>query len=153
VPANWGSWKADRRLRPIGGMKPAPARGGLVLEVSGGVDQLMRFQETLRRLAMIDEGFVTSEARLGLDPATTSALDAKTAALLQVGACVAIGSPPICLDWSTGRALAAGASEDEIADVLLAIAPVAGLGRIVCAAPEVAIALGYDIEAALEEPA
>ena len=153
MPANWGSWKADRRLRPIGGMKPAPARGGLVLEVSGGVDQLMRFQETLRRLAMIDEGFVTSEARLGLDPATTSALDAKTAALLQVGACVAIGSPPICLDWSTGRALAAGASEDEIADVLLAIAPVAGLGRIVCAAPEVAIALGYDIEAALEEPA
>jgi 4-carboxymuconolactone decarboxylase len=113
----------------------------------------MRFQETLRRLAMIDEGFVASEARLGLAPATASALDARTAALLQVGACVAIGSPPICLEWSTGRALAAGASKDEIADVLLAIAPVAGLGRIVCAAPEMAIALGYDIEAALEEPA
>ena len=116
------------------------------------MNQVVRFQETLRRLAMIDEGFVTSEARLGLDPATTSALDAKTAALLQVGACVAIGSPPVCLDWSTGRALAAGASEDEIADVLLAIAPVAGLGRIVAAAPDVAIALGYDIPAALEEP-
>ena len=112
----------------------------------------VRFQETLRRLAMIDEGFVTSEAGLGLDPAATSALDVKTAALLQVGACVAIGSPPMCLEWSTGRALAAGASEDEIADVLLAIAPVAGLGRIVCAAPGVATALGYDIEAALEEP-
>jgi len=36
--------------------------------------------------------------------------------------------------------------------VLLAIAPVAGLGRIVAAAPEVATALGYDIAAALEEP-
>jgi hypothetical protein len=35
--------------------------------------------------------------------------------------------------------------------VLLVIAPVAGLGRIVCAAPEVATALGYDITAALEE--
>ncbi len=58
----------------------------------------------------------------------------------------------MCLDWSTGRALAAGASEDEIADVLLAIAPVAGLGRIVAAAPEVATALGYDLTAALEEP-
>lgn len=44
-------------------MKPAPARGGLVLEVSGGVDQLMRFQETLRRLAMIDEGFVEDQTR------------------------------------------------------------------------------------------
>jgi hypothetical protein len=36
--------------------------------------------------------------------------------------------------------------------VLLAIAPVAGLGRIVCAAPDMATALGYDITAALEEP-
>ena len=62
------------------------------------------------------------------------------------------GSSAVCLEWSTGRALAAGASEDEIADVLLAIAPVAGLGRIVAAAPDVAIALGYDIEAALAEP-
>ena len=47
--------------------------------------------------------------------------------------------------------MAAGASEDEIADVLLAIAPVAGLGRIVFAAPDVATALGYDVAAALEE--
>ena len=52
----------------------------------------------------------------------------------------------------TGRALAAGASEDEIAEVLLVIAPVAGLSRVVSAAPDVAIALGYDVETALEEP-
>ncbi len=32
----------------------------------------------------------------------------------------------------------------------LAIVPVAGLGRVVSAAPEVASALGYDVEAALE---
>ena len=69
-----------------------------------------------------------------------------------VGVSVAIGSPAVCLEWSAGRALAAGASEDEIADVLLAIAPVAGLGRVVCAAPGVAAALGYDTQAALEEP-
>ena len=112
----------------------------------------MRFQETLRRLAIIDEGFVEGEAGLGLDPARRSTLDPKTAALLQVGVSVAIGSPAVCLEWSTGRALAAGASEDEIADVLLAIAPVAGLGRVVGAAPDVATALGYDIAAALEEP-
>jgi len=73
------------------------------------------------------------------------ALDPKTAALLQVAVSVAIGSPGGCLEWSVGRALGA------IADVLLAIAPVAGLGRIVAAAPEVAIALGYDIAIALEE--
>jgi 4-carboxymuconolactone decarboxylase len=64
---------------------------------------------------------------------------------------VALGSPAVCLEWSTARAMAAGATEDEIADVLLAIAAVAGLGRIVSAAPGVATALGYDIAAALEE--
>ena len=114
--------------------------------------EVVRFQEILRRLAMIDEGFVQGEAGLGLGPIAASALDPKTVALLRVAASVAIGSSPVCLEWSTGRALTAGASEDEIADVLLAIAPVAGLGRIVSAAPEVAIALGYDTEAALEEP-
>jgi 4-carboxymuconolactone decarboxylase len=114
--------------------------------------QTVRFQETLRRLAMIDDGFVEDEAGLGPGLVKTSALDPKTAALLQVGVSVAIGSPAVCLEWSTGRALAAGATEEEIADVLLAIAPVAGLGRVVAAAPDVAIALGYDIAAALEEP-
>jgi 4-carboxymuconolactone decarboxylase len=114
--------------------------------------QTVRFQETLRRLAMIEEGFVEDQAGLGLSQASTSALDPRTAALLQVGASVALGSPAVCLEWSAGRALAAGATEDEIADVLLVIAPVAGLSRVVAAAPEVATALGYDIAAALEEP-
>lgn len=116
------------------------------------MDQAVGFEETLRRLALIDEDFVEGEAGLGMDPAASSALDPKTAALLQIGASVATGSPAVCLEWSTGRALAAGASEDEIADVLLAVAPVAGLGRVVAAAPDVATALGYDIAAALEEP-
>ena len=35
--------------------------------------------------------------------------------------------------------------------MLLAIAQVAGIGRIAAAAPDVAIALGYDIAAALED--
>jgi 4-carboxymuconolactone decarboxylase len=114
--------------------------------------QTARFQDALRRLAMIDEGFVEGEAGLGLSLAKRSVLDPKTAALLHVGVLVAIGSPAVCLEWSTTRALAAGASEEEIAGVLLAIAAVAGLGRVVAAAPDVAIALGYDIAAALEEP-
>ena len=109
-----------------------------------------RFQEVLRRLAIFDEGLVT--AGFGLDKAGTPALDARTAALLQLGVSVAIGASAVCLQWRTARALAAGATKDEIADVLLAIAPVAGLGRVVTAAPKVATALEYDVEAALEEP-
>jgi 4-carboxymuconolactone decarboxylase len=115
------------------------------------MSQTARFRETLRRLAMIDEDFVKGEAGLALGPAGTSALDPKTAALLQVGASASVGSSAVCLQWSATRALAAGATEDEIADVLVAIAPVAGLGRIAAAAPDLAIALGYDVAAALEE--
>ena len=114
------------------------------------MSQAARFQETLRRLAIFDEGFV--DAGFGLDLGQASALDAKTVALLQVAVSVAIGSSAVCLEWSTARALASGAAKDEVADVLVAIAPVAGLGRVVSAAPDVAGALGYDIVAALEDP-
>jgi 4-carboxymuconolactone decarboxylase len=108
-----------------------------------------RFQETLRRLAIFDEGLV--QAGPAPDLASSPVLDAKTVALLQLAVSVALGSSAVCLQWSTARALAAGAAKDEVADALLAIAPVAGLGRVVSAAPEVATALEYDVEAALEE--
>ena len=114
------------------------------------MSQTARFEETLRRLAIFHEGFV--EARFGADLIDASSLDDKTVALLQVAACVAAGASAACLHWSAGRALAAGATKDEITDVLLAIVPVAGLGRSVSAAPEVATALDYDVESALEEP-
>ncbi len=116
------------------------------------MDPTARFPENLRRMAIIDDGFVEDQARHGLALDTALALDPKTAELLQLGALVTAGSPGVCLEWSTTRALVAGASEDEIADALLAIAPVTGLGRVVAAAREVATALGYDIAAALEEP-
>ncbi len=116
------------------------------------MSETVRFQETLRRLAMIDEGFIEDQAGLGMEPAGTPALHPKVAALLQLSASVATGAPPVCVGWSTGRALAAGATDEEITDALLVIAPITGLGRVVCAAPDVAVALGYDIEAALDDP-
>ena len=49
-------------------------------------------------------------------------------------------------------ALTAGASIDEIVGTLIAVVPTVGLARAVSAAPELALALGYDVEAALEAP-
>ena len=111
-----------------------------------------KYEEILRRLALLDEAFAAEQTALALGAVGTPALDARTAALLQLGVSVALGSPGACLEWCTARALAAGATEDEIADVLLVIAPLAGLGRAVSAAPDVATALGYDVAAALEDP-
>ena len=113
---------------------------------------MARFEETLRKLAILDEDFIEDSAGLELYPDGAPSLDPITASLLQLGASVALGSPPVCLQWAVGRALATGATDDQITDVLLAIAPVAGLARVVAAAPDVAIALGYDLQAALEEP-
>lgn len=111
--------------------------------------QSVSFQEILRRLAIVDEGFVEDRAGLRLGWPSSQHLDPKTAALVGMGALVAIGAPGVCLEWSTTRALAAGATEDEISDVLLAVAPALGLGRVVGAVTDVAGALGYDVESAL----
>src|ERR1700751_4625140 len=73
-----------------------------------------RFKEILRRLTMIDEGFVESGAGLGLGEGGTSALDPRTVALLRLGASVAIGSSAVSLEWCATRAMAAGATDDEI---------------------------------------
>jgi alkylhydroperoxidase/carboxymuconolactone decarboxylase family protein YurZ len=110
------------------------------------------YQEILRRLAIIDESFVSEQAGLAFGPVAARILDPKVAALVRVGALAAIGSPEVCLEWGTSRALAVGATEDEITGVLLAVAPVVGLGRIVAAAPGLAGGFGYDIDAALEDP-
>jgi hypothetical protein len=84
-------------------MESALARGAMVASTGErrAMSQTAKFEETLRRLAMIDEGFVEDEAGLGIDPATTSALDPKTTAQLQVGASVAIGSPAAALENQT----------------------------------------------------
>jgi alkylhydroperoxidase/carboxymuconolactone decarboxylase family protein YurZ len=72
-------------------------------------DQAAGLQEMLRTLAVLREGFVQDTARVELDLARASALDAKTAALIVVGVVVAIGASPACLRWSASRALAATA--------------------------------------------
>ena len=46
--------------------------------------------------------------------------------------------------------LKAGASYDEIVGVLVAVIPIVGVARVVSAAPNLALALGYDVPDALE---
>jgi hypothetical protein len=48
------------------------------------------------------------------------------------------------------HALAAGVSADEIVATLEAVTSVTGAARVVECAPKIALALGYDVEAALE---
>ena len=106
------------------------------------MEEAVSYKDILRRLAIIDEEFASGHAGLSLGQPDGQALDPKVAALVLVGALAAIGSPEVCLEWSTSRALAAGATEEEVTGVLLAVAPVIGLGRLVAATPGVAGGFG-----------
>jgi 4-carboxymuconolactone decarboxylase len=104
---------------------------------------VQRVERTLRRLALSDERFLRSVLA---DPGASSDLDAKTQALIRLGALLAIGAGTVSLRWSVELAAAAGASDEEIVGVLLAITPAVGHARVVGVAPHLGLALGYDFE-------
>ena len=80
----------------------------------------------------------------------TSAIDERTAALVRVAATIAVDAAPSSFQHAVALALAAGATSDEIVASLEAVTPVTGAARVVQCAPKVALALGYDVDAALE---
>ena len=110
-------------------------------------DVRMDQEELLRRLALNDVEAL--EATLGtiLGHQAISTLDARTHALARLAALVAAESAVSSYLWAVESAIEAGASDDEIVDVLFAIGPIVGLARLTAAAPHLALALGYDIEA------
>ena len=110
-------------------------------------------ERRLRSLALNDEAVVASVLGARLGPDELSGLDPKTLALVRLGAVVVLGAEPVTYQWATQAALAAGATDDEIVGTLVAVSSVPGLTRAVSAAPELAIALGYDIDEALERVA
>ncbi len=83
----------------------------------------------------------------GSDAAVSAALRPKVDVLVQLGALLALGAATSSLRATVDRAVEAGATEAEIVGVLVAVAPAVGLARVVSAAPRLALAIGYDLEA------
>lgn len=106
--------------------------------------------DTLRRLAMNDEHFIERSLAVRLTAVEPSCLDPKTHALIRIGALIALDATTASYQSNTSTALAAGAKPDEIVDVLMAVAPIVGVARVVSAAREIALAIGYDVDAAFE---
>ena len=106
------------------------------------------YKERLRRLAVHDDALLETivvEGRSG-----TSVIDERTEALMRVAATVAVDASPSSFQHAVALALAAGATRDEIVASLEAVTPVTGAARVVQCAPKVGLALGYDVESALE---
>jgi 4-carboxymuconolactone decarboxylase len=119
---------------------------GLLASGSRRVD----YKEILRRLTLGDTSFLPSGSRHRSDDAAASLLDARSRAFARLGAAVAVDASPSGFQDHVDAALMSGATEDEIVDVLIAVAPCVGLTRVVSAAPALALAIGYDADAALE---
>ena len=106
------------------------------------------YKERLRRLAVHDDALlerIVVEGRSG-----TSVIDERTEALMRLAATVAVDASLSSFQHAVAVALAAGATRDEIVASLEAVTPVTGAARVVQCAPKVALALGYDVESALE---
>lgn len=78
-------------------------------------------------------------------------LDDRTRALVIIGAAVCSESSTRTFKSLVDSARRAGATEDEILGVLLAVAPAAGESCLVSVAPRVSKALGYDVYRAFEQ--
>jgi alkylhydroperoxidase/carboxymuconolactone decarboxylase family protein YurZ len=104
--------------------------------------------EHLRRLAVHD--FALVETLSGETALTPSVLDERTTALVRVAATITLDAAPSSFQHAVELALAAGATKRDIVGTLEAVTPVTGAARVVQCAPKVALALGYDVDAALE---
>jgi 4-carboxymuconolactone decarboxylase len=113
-------------------------------------------EEELRRLALHDEAFIESVLAVNLntslrDDDEALRLSPKTHALVRLAALLALGAAPVSYQWNVGAALDAGATADEILGTMIAVAPISGIARVVQATPDVALPIGYDLDAAFEE--
>ena len=103
-----------------------------------------------RRLTIGDEALLASLFAMP-DP-LSNAIDELTSGLVRVAAVIMADPALPAYQREVRTALDAGASPAQITAVLLAVARVAGSAAVMSAAPKLALALGYDVEAALEDP-
>lgn len=106
----------------------------------------MDYREVLLRLTISDEHLtedIATDARVGV-------LDPKTLSLARLAALVAVGGAVPSYGAETDAAVSAGATAAEIVEMLVGVTSVVGLPSVVAAAPRLAVALGYNVDEALE---
>jgi 4-carboxymuconolactone decarboxylase len=117
-----------------------------------GEENRVDYREVLRRLAIGDTSLVEGGPSKSVSAPATCNLDPKTRSFVRLGASVALGANAPGFQSDVDNALSAGASLEEVVGVLIAVAPTVGAARLVLAAPALALAVGYDTDAALEAP-
>jgi alkylhydroperoxidase/carboxymuconolactone decarboxylase family protein YurZ len=113
----------------------------------GNVDD---HETVLRKLALRDDALIDAVFERQ-EAAGPSGLHPKTWALVRLGALIAADATPPSYLRAVDAAREAGATDDEIVGTLIAVMPSLGAVRVVAAAPKLGLAMGYDVDAALEQ--
>ena len=108
-------------------------------------------ESTLRKLTIGDDAYIDSLLASERSNFSQSGLDPKSHALVRLGALIAAdAAPPSYLD-ALERARQYGTSDEELVGCLIAVLPELGAARVISASPKLALAIGYDVAAALED--
>ncbi|SDJ03462.1 Carboxymuconolactone decarboxylase family protein [Frankineae bacterium MT45] len=105
----------------------------------------------LVRLAVNDDALIASALNSNDANLDLSSLDPRTHALVRIAALLALNSATASYSSAVAVALANGATEEEVVGVLIAIAPLIGVSRVVADASALALAVGFDVDDALEQ--
>jgi len=106
-------------------------------------------ERVLSRLALGDD--VVDLPADDLDDLDMGAVEPRNEALVRLGALLAIDPSPNSLHRVAQDAEIAGVSPDEIVRCLVSLVPTLGIGRTSAVASNLALAIGFDINSALEE--
>lgn len=109
----------------------------------------MHYTEQLRVLTLGDPRRV--EALTSQEELTHSPTAQSVVAAARLGALIALGGSVSSYGSEIDAALAAGLSRPDVVEILLAVTSVVGVPCVVTAAPAIGLALGYDIDEALEQ--
>jgi 4-carboxymuconolactone decarboxylase len=116
-----------------------------------GWDSMPTSEEVLRRLAIGDRTMIAAVAGSGDANPVSAHLDELTLALVRVAVLVPLDAPQSSYQAAVEAAVRAGASLEDLLATLLATIEAVGVPRAVSAAPRIALAAGYDVDAALEQ--
>jgi hypothetical protein len=94
---------------------------------------------------------VTALPAYDLEDLDVHTVDPRNAALMRLGALLALDPSPAALHRVAAETQLAGVSPDEIVRCLVGLVPTLGVARISAVVPNLALALGYDVDAAMEE--
>ena len=100
----------------------------------------------LRRLALNDVGAVDDAMRGTTAEGCDRDLGERAQVFVRLAALIATEATAASYQWAVASAFAVGATEGELVDVLLTVAPIVGVARVASAASPLAAALGFDID-------